>query len=142
MRRSKNSIKPKASQLTDDQNGFNENELNEPGDVGFKSGDDQIEQEIGEGEKIVYGSSFSYADGDEGDESEDTDDLPPSMKRVGNRYDNTIPTGKVEEPGLDEIKSHIRETDENFIGMAYGKDKYVEEDENDKSDKQKTRKRK
>ncbi len=100
-------------------------EYNEPGELGYETGDDAIEMEKGEGEKIVYGSSFSPADGDEGDESDDRGDLPSESKRNYNYFDPTLSDGS---PGIlvdDELKTGISIVDQDDIGMAYNEDQYV-----------------
>jgi hypothetical protein len=121
----------KQNNMLDSDN--NENpEINEPGEIGYNSGDDAIEIEMGEGEKIVYGSTFSPKDGDLGDESEDIRDLPVEMRKGGNRYDPTLSTGRMNESNdLDELEESIHITDEDHVGMAYGEDKYVDGDEDE-----------
>lgn len=98
-------------------------------DSELQHGDDAIEIEGLEGEKIVYGTNFSPKDGDLGDESEDEGDLPSEMRQTGRRYDPTLSTGKDEDKEEDELIEGIHIADEDEIGMAYGEDKYIEEED-------------
>jgi hypothetical protein len=109
-------------------------ENNEPGNIGFETGNDMVEMSMEEGEKIVYGSTFSPKDGDSGDETEDNGDLPSALKKNKNAYDETI-SGAAEAPMSDtedELKRGIHIANEDEIGMAYGEDKYTsdKDDEN------------
>lgn len=106
-------------------------ENNEPGEIGYEYGEDAIEIDKGEGEKIVYGSTFSPKDGDLGDESEDRRDLPSSMRGNGHQYDPTLSTGasnEAEEEETDELKRGMRVVRQEDTGMAYGPDNYVDDD--------------
>lgn len=108
-------------------------ENNEPGELGYNYGDDEIEIDKGEGEKIVYGASFSPKDGDLGDESEDHGDLPSSVKENGHAYDPTLSSGQVDTTtDQDELKQGIRVVDAGQIGMAFGPDNYVDDAEDEK----------
>ena len=108
-------------------------ENNEPGELGYDYGDDEIEIEKGEGEKIVYGASFSPKDGDLGDESEDHGDLPTSVKEQGHAYDPTLSTGQVDNTAdQDELKQGIRVVGPEDIGMAFGPDNYVDNEDDRK----------
>jgi hypothetical protein len=100
-------------------------ENNEPGETGYNYGDDEIEIEKGDGEKIVYGSTFSYKDGDMGDESEDIDDLPSVLKSTHNMYNPRLSTGDQDEAETmegDEIKRGIHIVKQEDAGLSYGKD--------------------
>jgi hypothetical protein len=110
-------------------------ENNEPGEIGYNTGDDEIEVEKGEGEKIVYGSSFSPKDGDLGDESEDRGDLPSALKEFGHEYNPTLSSGPADtfEDG-DELKQGIHIVKAEDAGMAYGPDRYTEEEEDTDGD--------
>jgi hypothetical protein len=110
---------------------------NDPGVIGLKTGDDPIEADMEEGEKIVYGSTFSSKDGDLGDESEDNMDMPSQMKGHGNLYDPTLSSGPSELIEDDEIKAGMHVAGSEEIGMAYGEDRYTEEsDENEEQPEQ------
>jgi len=109
---------------------------NDPGIIGLKTGDDPIEADMEEGEKIVYGSTFAPKDGDVGDESEDNQDMPSQMKLNGNLYDPTLSTGGTEQAEDDEIKSGMRVANEDEIGMAYGEDKYTKESDEEEQPEQ------
>ena len=97
----------------------------------LEPGDDAIEMEMNEAEKITYGSSFSPMDGDIGDESEDINDLPVDFKRTGNRYDPTLSTGKKANTEAEELTKGIEVKEEDEIGMAYGPDKYIDDEDLD-----------
>jgi hypothetical protein len=103
-------------------------ENNEPGEVGYNYGDDAIEIEKGEGEKIVYGSTFSPKDGDLGDESEDRGDLPSAI--ADNQYDPTLSTGHFKKAGeeeTEELKRGIRVIGPEDAGLAFGPDNYTDD---------------
>ncbi|HET6243589.1 MAG: hypothetical protein H0V01_02215 [Bacteroidetes bacterium] len=89
---------------------------------------DAIEVEEDEGEKITYGSFFSPKDGDLGDESEDTGDLPETLRK--NRYDPTLsaPPESSSEPDNDELLENMRVTNEDKAGLGYGANDYSEEE--------------
>lgn len=97
----------------------------------LSEGDDPIEMDILEGDKIVYGSTFSPMDGNEGDESEDIDDLPDDLKSKGHRFDPTLSSGgryeTDEEQEEWEEGLYINEAD--GIGLGYGDNDYSEEEE-------------
>lgn len=106
-------------------------ENNEPGDIGYEYGEDEIEIEKGEGEKIVYGSTFSPKDGDLGDESEDMDDLPSTLRDTNNIYNPRLSTGdtdEAEQGEVDEIKRGIHIVKQEDAGLAYGEDNYVDDE--------------
>jgi hypothetical protein len=95
----------------------------------LEEGDDAIAMETNEGEKITYGSTFSPMDGDIGDESEDINDMPVDLKKTGNRYDPTLSSGKKVNKEAEELTDGIQVKDEDEIGMAYGKDNYVDDED-------------
>jgi hypothetical protein len=97
----------------------------------LEEGDDAIAMETNEGEKITYGSTFSPMDGDIGDESEDINDLPVDLKKTGNRYDPTLSSGKKVNVEAEELTEGIEVKGEDEIGMAYGKDNYVDDEQKD-----------
>ncbi len=88
-------------------------------------GDDAIEIENETGDKIIYGSTFSPADGDVGDESEDNGDLPEGL-RGKPEYTPTLASGAASDSDfqLDENRMHI--TDENHIGLGFDDNDYTE----------------
>lgn len=78
-------------------------------------------------EKLSFGFSFSAADGEIGNQSEDNNDLPKLLKKVGHRYDpnlsEQVPKELSEE---NEITAAMHIADKNSIGMGYGEgDSYL-----------------
>ncbi|MDQ3193026.1 MAG: hypothetical protein M3Q58_15685 [Bacteroidota bacterium] len=90
---------------------------------------DAIEVEEEEGDKITFGSSFSPEDGDLGDESEDTGDLPETLRK--NRYNPTLsaPPESSTEPDNDELLENMRVTNEDKAGLGYGDNDYSDENQ-------------
>src|SRR5688500_996259 len=58
------------------------------------AGDDMIGMELNDAEKINYGASLDAMEGNLGDESEDTGDLPEGNRKIGNRYDPALSVGR------------------------------------------------
>jgi hypothetical protein len=86
-------------------------------------GDDAIEMESNEADKIIYGATFSGADGDLGDESEDRGDLPYSVNENG--YNPSLPEMQVQslEDELELNNMHI--SNEQDAGIAYDDNDYT-----------------
>ncbi len=81
-------------------------------------------------DKLKFGFSFSPGEGHSGAENEDKGDLPPDEATLGNRFDPSIEaaTSTNAAAGTPDIMDlHIKGEDE--IGMAYGPDNYIEEEE-------------
>lgn len=95
--------------------------------------DDPIEAEQVESEKLRFGFSFEPKEGQLGDETEDEGDLTAEQRKTGNRYKPFLGVDDGERDN-DTIASDqdLRVTDQGHIGMAFGEDSYVEEDEEDK----------
>lgn len=100
----------------------------EPDVTELTEGDDPVEIENEQADKITFGSSFSPADGDLGDESEDMGDLPDSLKER-NRYDPSMSTGETSynQSELEENGMHI--TDADHVGLAYDDNDYTRDSE-------------
>lgn len=103
--------------------------LEEADDAPLKEGEDAVEMSVYEGEKIVYGTSFSPQDGDIGDESEDLGDLTSDLS--ANRYDPTLSTGGRIPDQSAAIPEGIHLATEDQIGMAYNEDRYTDADDSD-----------
>lgn len=88
---------------------------------------DSIEIEIEDGERITYGSTFSYQDGDLGDESEDVLDLPEELRKIGHRYDPTLSDGRRKQEDLDELETGIDIVDSDDVGFGYSDNDYSHE---------------
>lgn len=84
------------------------------------------------GERLEFGFSFTPEEGRLGEENEYYGDMPPEAKAVGNRYDPTLSTGRAHLDINEEEVEGIHYADESNIGMAYGKDKYVDDDGDEK----------
>jgi hypothetical protein len=86
-------------------------------------GDDAIEMESNEADKITYGSTFSGADGDLGDESEDRGDLPFTNNENG--YNPSLPEMPVQslEEELEQNNMHV--SNEQDAGIAYDDNDYT-----------------
>ncbi len=56
-------------------------------------GTDEISSSVNDAKKLSFGFSFSAADGESGNESEDLGDLPKSLQKQGHMYDPTISDG-------------------------------------------------
>ena len=93
--------------------------------------DDPIEAEQVESEKLRYGFSFEPKEGQMGDETEDEGDLTAEQRKTGNRYRPYLGVDdgeKDDENTASDQELHV--TDTGHIGMAFGEDNYVEEEEN------------
>ena len=119
----------KSEDISIDENGRTEdfNDVVEE----LKEASDSIGIEMEEGERITYGSSFSPQDGDLGDESEDIGDLPEELRKIGHRYDSTIPIGGAPPDDLDELEEGIDIVDADDAGLGYGENDYTEDSEDD-----------
>jgi hypothetical protein len=86
-------------------------------------GDDIIEMENTEADKITYGSTFSAGDGDLGDESEDLGDLPLSPNE--NMYNPSLPEKPIEslEDELEKNGMHI--SNQFDAGIAFDDNDYT-----------------
>lgn len=92
--------------------------------------DDPIEAEQIESEKLRFGFSFEPGEGQLGDETEDEGDLTADQRKTGNRYKASL--GVDDGEGADENIANDQElhvTDTGHIGMAFGEDNYVNDDE-------------
>lgn len=71
-------------------------------------------------EKMRFGFSFSAADGEAGNQSEDNNDLPKLLKNTGHQYDPNLsdqnPTEKTEN---NEITNAMHIADKNSVGLSY-----------------------
>jgi hypothetical protein len=106
-----------------------------------------IDEQVGDGEisdnnpenftidedRYAFGFSFAAQDGSSGSENEDTGDLPLLEKKVGQHYDETLSAGDEVRDSMeeDEISSSMHVADAEDIGMSYGEDKYVQDEEAD-----------
>lgn len=93
----------------------------------LSEGDDPVEMDILEADKIVFGSSFSPMDGNDGDESEDVEDLPDELKRQGQRFDPTLSSGGRIKKETEEWEDGLFINDMDNIGMGFGENDYAEE---------------
>ncbi len=86
----------------------------------LSEGDDPIEMDILEADKIVFGASFSPMDGNDGDESEDNNDLPSEFKKMGHTFNQTISGGgRLDEDSESwEEGLFINEIDDLGIGLG------------------------
>lgn len=78
-------------------------------------------------EKLAFGFSFSAADGELGNQSEDNDDLPKLLKKVGHQYNPNLadqnPKEFVEE---NEITAAMHIADKHSVGLSYNpEDSYL-----------------
>jgi hypothetical protein len=97
--------------------------------------DDPIEAEQLESEKLRFGFSFEPKEGQTGDETDDEGDLTSDQRKTGNRYRPYLGVDdgvKDEENIANDQELHV--TDTGHIGMAFGEDNYVDEDEEQKED--------
>lgn len=79
--------------------------------------------------KFKFGFSFSAADGESGNQSEDNADLPKLLKNTGHQYDPNLseqnPT-KIQEHN--EITDAMHIADKNSVGLSYSEtDQYLSE---------------
>jgi hypothetical protein len=88
------------------------------------------------GRRIEFGFSFQAEEGREGEEIDYYGDMTKDQKAVGNIFDSTLGTGRTHSDINEEEAAAMHFADESNIGMAYGKDKYVEEENKDKRGKQ------
>ena len=93
----------------------------------LSEGNDPVEMDILEADKIVFGSSFSPMDGNDGDESEDVDDLPDELKKVGHRFDQTLSAGGRIKEESEEWQDGLFINDMDNVGMGFGDNDYAEE---------------
>jgi SMC interacting uncharacterized protein involved in chromosome segregation len=87
---------------------------------------DAIEAEEEEADRITFGMSFSPMDGDLGDETEDTGDLPETLLK--NRYNQNLSTQPSVTPDDDELIEKMRITNENKAGLGYGDNDYSDKE--------------
>lgn len=87
------------------------------------------------GERLEFGFSFSPEEGRLGEENEYHGDMTPDQKALGNVYDPTLSSGRASVDINEEETQGIHFADESNIGMAYGKDNYVEKEQENKSRK-------
>jgi len=78
-------------------------------------------------EKMRFGFSFSAADGEAGNQSEDNEDLPKLLKSTGHQYNPNLaeenPSFNVEQ---NEITNAMHLADKNSVGLSYAdKDSYL-----------------
>ena len=70
--------------------------------------------------KMRFGFSFSAADGEAGNQSEDNADLPNLLKNTGHQYDPNLaeqnPVNTAEE---NEITNAMHIADKNSVGLSY-----------------------
>ena len=126
---------PKTQNATEEKIDVGEQNNDPSGDIVINEepselaeGDDPIEMDINNGQKIDY--SFSPPDGELEDESEDKGDLPEGIKKTGNRYDPALSVApKVQQKEEDLEKEGIYITDSDTIGLGYGDNDYAKEEE-------------
>jgi hypothetical protein len=87
---------------------------------------DAIAAEEDEADKITFGMSFSPMDGDLGDETEDTGDLPETLLK--NRYNQNLSAQSDIQPDDDELIEKIRITNKNKAGLGYGDNDYSKDE--------------
>lgn len=97
----------------------------------INSFEDPVEADINERLKLGFALERPEQ-GDLGEEDEYIGDLPDEQLRIGNRFDPSVSTGNPGGTGLEmppDMDVHVR--GENEIGMAFGPDNYVDEDDDD-----------
>lgn len=79
-------------------------------------------------EKMRFGFSFSAADGEAGNQSEDNDDLPKILKNTGHQYDpNLSEQNPQESKENNEITNAMHIADKNSVGLSFSdKDSYTD----------------
>ncbi len=79
-------------------------------------------------EKMRFGFSFSAADGEAGNQSEDNNDLPKLLKSTGHQYDPNLSEQNPEETKeTNEITSAMHIADKNSVGLSFSdKDSYTD----------------
>lgn len=96
------------------------------------SDDDAIEKDTTD--RLKFGFSFDPQQGDLGSENEYKGDLAPEQKHLGNRYDPSMSTGRVDDSeSYDPQVRDLHVKDEKDIGMSYGEDNYVRDKNRDDS---------
>lgn len=90
------------------------------------------------GDRLEFGFSFSAEEGRIGEEHDYYGDMTNEQKAVGNMYDPSLSIGRVHQDINEEEAGDIHISDEHNIGMAYGKDNYVD-DGGDKDKKERRR---
>jgi hypothetical protein len=91
--------------------------------IPLTDGDDAIEMESNEADKISYGATFSGGDGDLGDESEDRGDLPFTSNENG--YNPSLPDMPTQnlEDELEQNNMHV--SNEQDAGIAFDDNDYT-----------------
>jgi hypothetical protein len=100
----------------------------------INSFEDPLEADINERLKLGFALERPEQ-GDLGEEDEYIGDLPDGQLRLGNRYDPSVSTGNPGGVGLEmpgDMDVHVAGADN--IGMAYGPDNYIRDDEEDNED--------
>jgi hypothetical protein len=133
-------IADRANLLYDETAGeaFSGDAMGEQSDVNpmsdINSFDDPIEADINERLKLGFELEKSQ-EGVLGEEDEYIGDLPDGQLRIGNRYDASVSTGQPGGTGLEMPGDmEIRLKGENDIGMAYGPDRYVDNETDEDSE--------
>lgn len=112
--------------------------MGERGDKDYTSGDitsddDAFEKDTTD--RLKFGFSFDPMQGELGSENEYKGDLAPEQKHLGNRFDPSISTGRVDDSeSYDPQVRDLHVKDERDIGMAYGEDKYTRDSKKRRSD--------
>jgi hypothetical protein len=100
----------------------------------INSFEDPLEADINERLKLGFALERPEQ-GDLGEEDEYIGDLPDGQLRMGNRYDPAVSTGNPGGTGLEmpgDMEIHLE--DESHIGMAYGPDNYVNDEDDDEDE--------
>ncbi len=83
-------------------------------------GNDEIDIQIKEGEKLEFGFSFNAQDGESGDESDDFGDLPEPLKKTGHQYDPALASGeKSRRSDPNEISDSMHIADSFDAGISF-----------------------
>jgi hypothetical protein len=134
---SSSEIADRANLLYDETAGeaFSGDVMGEQADINpvsdINSFEDPVEADINERLKLGFALERPEQ-GDLGEEDEYIGDLPDGQLRMGNRYDPSVSTGNPGGTGLEmpgDMDVHIK--DENEIGMAFGPDNYVNNEDDD-----------
>ena len=81
-------------------------------------------------EKLSFGFSFSAADGELGNQSEDNNDLPKLLKKVGHQYNPNISEQNANETFEEnEITGAMHIADKHSVGLGYSEgDAYLDKE--------------
>lgn len=94
---------------------------------GLTSPPEQNQQDF-KNEKMRFGFSFSAADGEAGNQSEDNEDLPKLLKNTGHQYNpNLSEENPIQNKEENEITNAMHIADKNSVGLSFNdKDSYTD----------------